>query len=198
MRQRNRLCVALLIIVAAVVPGLNGSCTDASQASSSTEVNGVIVLLQTDLADSGFPQVVLGQLTKGGEPVAGSQFVVREGLAGSGLTSRPYAASMELPLKAGDTGYYNVYYVLLDYDGIDADGAQIHYILHSGSGSNAKPTEILSYNITATDFATSPFLELTDIDEVLDELSEMSELTGLFQLLFLPVDPPGEGHVGFF
>jgi len=136
--------------------------------------------------------MVFGQLTAGGEPIPFSQFVIGVSLEKSGLTSERLDETKLLPRKSEGEGTYYVYYVNFNM-AFDADGAQIYYVLHSVA--DGRPTGILSYNITTTDFTEGPFLGLTDITDV---VAELKDLRGFFHLPFLPVDPPGEGHVGFF
>ena len=195
------LCVALLVLF--------GVTCMAQQ-----EIDGVILFLETDLfSDSDgdgeldAQVLVFGQLTQNGVPVEQSSFTLGTKSFGDSVFmgtmwsdgGSPIQLNLDCKGRPGNSQFYAVYFV---FDpGIDANGAQICYLI---GYEDQAPTGIICYDVTSTDLSSS-WLGYTSPTALLEDLRTHSVAVPdpsydilRFWLPELPVDPPGEGHVGFF
>lgn len=201
MTIRKGLCIPLLAVCVAALVWSGGICEE------DTLINGVILFLQEDLYNPannpGLTVVIFGQLTNGGVPVGGSLFLVGVNFLDSAEIGEIWDGSVDLTLMKGEGVKRTFYAIYCLFDsGIEADGAQIHYVLPP-TRRVPYPTGILSYNINMEDLSDS-YVYYTDPDELLTTLSagdleeDISSGVWRFWLPFLPIDPPGEAHVAFF
>jgi hypothetical protein len=183
----------------AVLVWSGGSC------ETDTLIDGVILFVEDDLYypdrkdNPGFRVAVFGQLTLEGIPVANSGFALGVNFGGSDESGVfvgelwPYG-TISLTRKGPEGGagdFFAIYYTF--GQGIEADGAQISYIIGS--------RRFLTYDINSTDLSGSYRGYPDDIlgTLLLDVINGGPErVIKRFWLPELPVDPPGEAHVAFF
>ena len=203
------LCIPLLAVCVAVLMWSSGSCEE------DTLINGVILFVEDDLYNPDpeknlrFRVAVFGQLTLEGDPVANSGFALGVNFGGSdesdvfvGKLWSDRTISLTRKGAGGGAGdFFAIYYTF--GEGIEADGAQISYIIGS--------RRFLTYDINSRDLSDSyrgyttgrtrglgnslaDLLEDLDLGNTEEPLGKIKR----FWLPELPVDPPGEAHVAFF
>jgi len=197
MTIRKGLCIPLLAICVAALVWFGGICEE------DTLIDGVILFVENDLYypdpndNPGFRVAVFGQLTLEGTPVADSGFALGVNFGGSDdsgvfVGELWPSGTVSLTRKGAEGGvgdFFAIYYTF--GQGIEADGAQISYIIGS--------RRFLTYDINSTDLSGS--YRGYDIlgTLLLDLINGRPEgVIKRFWLPELPVDPPGEAHVAFF
>jgi len=180
--------ISAILVVGAYVSTLGQEQCPSGQGLH--EINGVALFFDAAVVAeimAGQTLAVFGQFTRDGDPVDGEGFFLAVNLSHAVGTFELTAGDDTIDKSdcGGSSDQLYVMYVEFDRP-VCANGARIHYILPG--------TALVSFDIYPAQFVV-----LAGCWEPGDDLDCGDCLCPcLYHLPYLPVDPPGEGSVGFF